>query len=86
MGQPLHLVIFLLFFSSSPHKLSQVGWGLSVDSHFQVCPEMFDWVQVSVICYVFFVESQSQESLQQGFVCVCVFWGVFLYVSSMRAD
>ena len=29
--------------------LCQVGWRLSVDSHFQVCLEMFDWVQVRLL-------------------------------------
>ncbi len=28
---------------------AQVKWGLSVDSHFQVSPDMFDWVQVKVL-------------------------------------
>ena len=29
--------------------LCQVGWGLSVDSHFQVSPKIFDWVQVRAL-------------------------------------
>lgn len=28
---------------------AQVKWGLSVDSHFQVSRDMFDWVQVKVL-------------------------------------
>ncbi len=32
---------FLPFFFANPLKLGQVGWGPSVDSHFQVFPEMF---------------------------------------------
>lgn len=30
-------------------KLSQVGWGLLVDNHFQVSPEMFSRVQVRAL-------------------------------------
>ena len=30
-------------------RSSQTGWGLSVDSHFQISPEMFDWVQVRAL-------------------------------------
>jgi len=35
-----------IFSFADPLKLCQVGWGPSVDSDFQVSPEMFDWVQV----------------------------------------
>ena len=34
------------FFSEDPLKRSQVGWGASLLSYFQVSPEMFDWGQV----------------------------------------
>ena len=37
---------FIPFFSSDPLKLSQVGWGPSLHSYFQVSPDMLDWVQV----------------------------------------
>ena len=36
---------FRPFFSAGPLKRCQVGWGLLVDSHFQVSPEIFNWVQ-----------------------------------------
>ncbi|XP_051533408.1 mitogen-activated protein kinase kinase kinase kinase 6 isoform X1 [Myxocyprinus asiaticus] len=32
-----------------PLRLCQLGWGPLVDSHFQVSPEMFDWVQVQAL-------------------------------------
>ena len=32
---------FLAFFSADPLKLCQVGWGVSLNSYFQVSPEMF---------------------------------------------
>ena len=37
------------FFSPDPLKLCQVGWGASLHSYFQVCPEMFDQVQVRAL-------------------------------------
>ena len=37
---------FLPFFSAEPLKLCQVGWGVSLQSYFQVSPEMLDQVQV----------------------------------------
>ena len=40
---------FLPFLSADPLKLCQVGRGPSVDGHFQVSPEMFDWVQVRAL-------------------------------------
>ena len=40
---------FLLFFSADPLKLCQVGWGVSLHSHFHVSPEMFDRVQVRAL-------------------------------------
>ncbi len=40
---------FLTFFFANPLKFSQVGWGPLVDSHFQVSPEVFDWVQVRAL-------------------------------------
>ena len=39
----------MLFFSADPLKLCQVRWALWVDSHFQISPEMFDWVQVRAL-------------------------------------
>ena len=39
------------FFSADPLKLRQVGQGLLMDSHFQVTPEMFDWVQVRALAW-----------------------------------
>lgn len=35
-----------IFFSADPPQLCQVGWVPSVDRHFQVSPDMFDWAQV----------------------------------------
>ena len=41
LGTPV-FVEFLPFFSADPLKLSQVGWGVSLHSYFQVSPEMLD--------------------------------------------
>ena len=38
-----HFCPFLLAY---PCKLRQVGWGASVHSHFQLFPQMFNWIQV----------------------------------------
>jgi hypothetical protein len=40
---------FLQFFSSDPLKLCQVGWGALLHRNSQVCPEMFDRVQVGAL-------------------------------------
>ena len=40
---------FLPFFSEDLLKLSQVGWGASLHSYFQVSQEMFDLVQVRAL-------------------------------------
>jgi hypothetical protein len=40
---------FLPFFSATPLKLCQVGWGTSLHSYFQVSPDMFDQVQVGAL-------------------------------------
>ena len=37
---------FLPFYFAGPLKLHQVGWGVSVPSHFQISPKMFNRVQV----------------------------------------
>src|SRR4029434_11156718 len=34
-----------IFSSADSLKLCHVVWGLLMDSHFQVCPELFDWVR-----------------------------------------
>ena len=38
-----HFCPFLLAY---PCKLRQVGWGASMHSHFQLFPQMFNWIQV----------------------------------------
>ena len=38
-----HFCPFLLAY---PCKLSQVGWGASVHNHFQLFPQMVNWIQV----------------------------------------
>ena len=45
----LDLRIFGDFFSADPVKLCQVGWGSSIDSYFQVTPEMFNRIQVRAL-------------------------------------
>ena len=40
---------FLPFFSADPLRLCQVGSGASLQSYFQVSPEMFDQVQVQAL-------------------------------------
>jgi len=45
LGTPIYGQ-FLPFFFAEPLRLHQVGWGASVHSHFQISPEMFNWVQV----------------------------------------
>src|SRR4029434_1333686 len=37
---------FCLFLLAYPCKLRQVGCGASVHSHFQLFPQMFNWIQV----------------------------------------
>ena len=39
------------FFSADPLKVCEVGWGPSVHSHFQVSPEISDWVQVRALTW-----------------------------------
>ena len=40
---------FLPFFTVDLFKLCQVGWGVFLDSYFQVSPEMFNRVQVRAL-------------------------------------
>ena len=40
---------FLPFYSANPLKLCQVGWGASLQSYFQVSPEMFNRVQIRAL-------------------------------------
>lgn len=45
----LDIQIYFFFSSTFSQQLCQVGWGLLLGSHFQVPPELFDWVQVRTL-------------------------------------